>query len=276
MKKGAISYRRNIEHFVLLARRQYKRWRKHKTSSRNKCPVPRKTFTTDVHDQIPKYYVPQLLSQMTVLKVDELLFLSYTMDSSTVFRVKHDENLWKDIWKKIINLYGCEQPLKPNKLSQSVPELKKKIDLFLTNNVEFLAEVPSVKVIPCAHSEPNSLEEQRHFHDSERRPATNRTELSHALRIANKAQTELVITAEKLTRPTASEILVFMLSDLDRTFDPEKTHSIPIAYGLKGYSLRSDVMRSMISFVRSECQKVGLSVPVVSFDGQWSRVGVRD
>ncbi|CAG2250716.1 unnamed protein product [Mytilus edulis] len=43
-----------------------------------KCPYPGKTFTTPVQYAIPKYYIPQILCEMAVLKTDKLIFLSYS------------------------------------------------------------------------------------------------------------------------------------------------------------------------------------------------------
>ena len=40
-----------------------------------------------------------------------------------------------------------------------------------------------------------------------------------------------------LTRPRATEIIVFMMSDLDRYYKPEIPHAIPVAIGMTGYSL---------------------------------------
>ena len=40
--------------------------------------------------------------------------------------------------------------------------------------------------------------------------------------------------------------------------------------------MKSDVMRSMIECVLEECYKRGLYTPVVSFDGQWFFLAVRD
>lgn len=87
---------------------------------------------------------------------------------------------------------------------------------------------------------------------------------------------KLFTEADHLTKLIASEILVFMLSDVDRKFKPEMPHAIPIAYGLKGYSLKSESLRNMINHVVQTCHASGLHVPVISFDGQWARIAMRD
>lgn len=83
-------------------------------------------------------------------------------------------------------------------------------------------------------------------------------------------------SAYNLTRTRASEFLGFMISDVDRNYREEEFHSVPIAFGLKGYSLSNKVMREMMEYVLLECHNRGLYTPVCSFDGQWYRMTVHD
>ncbi|OWF39409.1 hypothetical protein KP79_PYT22952 [Mizuhopecten yessoensis] len=82
--------------------------------------------------------------------------------------------------------------------------------------------------------------------------------------------------AYKLNRVKANEFLGIMISDLDRMSSMTSIPSVPIAFGLKGYSLPTDTLRNVLEFVLTECEKAGLYVPVCSFDGQWSLVTVTD
>lgn len=70
-----------------------------------KCQYPGKKFTTDVPYQIPERYVPQLLSEMVVLDVTELLFLSWTEKSSTVVKVQFDDALWLKMLQTCCDIY---------------------------------------------------------------------------------------------------------------------------------------------------------------------------
>lgn len=44
-------------------------------------------------------------------------------------------------------------------------------------------------------------------------------------------------------RKKASEILAFIITDTDRLSNPEYPHHLPIAYGLKGYSMSGSDLR---------------------------------
>jgi hypothetical protein len=87
-----------------------------------KCPMPNKVFTTPVMYKIPTYYIPQILAEMHVLDVNELLFLSYTTESTTVLKVKHDEQLMSDIYDEARRVY-LDEKVKPHKLSKTVTRL---------------------------------------------------------------------------------------------------------------------------------------------------------
>lgn len=67
-----------------------------------------------------------------------------------------------------------------------------------------------------------------------------------------------------------------MISDLDRQYREEEMHAVPIAYGLKGYSLLNSVMRDIMEYVLLECSKRVFFTPICSFDGQWYKMTARD
>ena len=74
-----------------------------------KCPTPGK-YKLPVHYEIPTYYVCQLLAEMAALKVRDLIFVSYSKESSTLFKVTFDEDLWSEINNESQTLYLCHKP----------------------------------------------------------------------------------------------------------------------------------------------------------------------
>ena len=67
---------------------------------------------------------------------------------------------------------------------------------------------------------------------------------------------------------SATEILVFMANDLDRTFHMEINNAHPIAYALKGSSLSNEVFGKMLEHVINKCEEKGLEIRATSSDGQ--------
>ncbi|KAL5016421.1 hypothetical protein ScPMuIL_006010 [Solemya velum] len=212
---------------------------------------------------------------MVALGVKELLFLCYTSDTITAFLVKHSEALWQKLLAEMIRLYGSQSPVKPTKISPVVSELRADINMFLKQNVEFLGEFPSIVATACTHHPAGNTNEPVHIH-SPRDPRRKRDLPLGSLRRVMTRSASVVEDSDRLTKPLSAEILVFMLSDLDRLPTLEQPRAVPIAYGLKGYSMKTEVMRKMISHVRRACVDAGLAVPVIAYDGQWNRVSIRD
>ena len=53
---------------------------------------------------------------------------------------------------------------------------------------------------------------------------------------------QLVDEAYELELKKAAAILAFLLSDTDCMHDPEHPNQVCVAYGLKGYSLTTDIL----------------------------------
>ncbi|MEW8542406.1 MAG: YqaJ viral recombinase family protein, partial [Candidatus Thiodiazotropha sp.] len=240
-----------------------------------KCPAPKPlpVFRPIVHYDLPKYYIPQVLAEMAVLGTDRLLYVCYTEESTTVHLVEFSQSIWDKICDEVKSIYGKENPKRPTKRSSHVAKLLTDIEEFKKTNVTFLCEVQSSKGLECREMI-SDLHGKLCFHIN---PGTSEETLN--IRTVQTWLYECLTCLEssyQLTRNRASEFLGFMISDLDRLYKEEELHAVPIAYGLKGYSLSTQTLRAMMEYVLFECHKRGLYVPVCSCDGQWHRVAVRD
>ena len=74
----------------------------------------------------------------------------------------------------------------------------------------------------------------------------------------------------------ASELLLFVACDSDREFKKDVPSCIPIAYGLKGKSIRLQTARKMIDVVLNNLHEKGVNVLAQSLDGQWAQIVFRD
>ena len=79
-----------------------------------------------------------------------------------------------------------------------------------------------------------------------------------------------ICEAHDLCRRKAIEVLLFVLTDTDREYSKDKPNAIPIAYALKGKSLKVSTCRQMINDVCNFLQQNGINVLVEAYDGQWS------
>ena len=91
-----------------------------------KCKTPN-IYTTDVYYEIPNYYITHLLCEMYDYKCNKLFFTCWSRQSTTVFRVGFDEDLWQCIWDEICALYESDSLKRPTKFPDSVVRIKAKI-----------------------------------------------------------------------------------------------------------------------------------------------------
>ena len=82
--------------------------------------------------------------------------------------------------------------------------------------------------------------------------------------------------AHDLCRITATEVLSFLLTDTDREYSKDKPNAIPIAYALKGKSLKVSTCRQMMNDVHNSLKQNGINVLVEAYDGQWSGLVFRN
>ena len=80
----------------------------------------------------------------------------------------------------------------------------------------------------------------------------------------------------EICRKKATEVVVWLLSDTDRSWNIEVPHSLPVAYAMKGYSLPIKPMRDMHEHILNECREKGIEVVCSCFDGQWIKLATRD
>ena len=249
-----------------------------------KCPVPGKKFTTDVHYAIPKYYITQILAEMAALECEELLYVSWTPESTTILKAIFDEDLWEKIKTELQEVYGgnCTRP---SKKRPAVASLLSDINKYTTEKVTLICEMPSVVSMKCCHStfDPGS---QCYMMKHEACESNEKLEKEAMLKRLQLSIQSLmtIISKEKVTlvdmyniaRVPAKEVLVAVLSDLDRTHGPGNIHGVPVAYGLSGYSFKVKSMRSMMEEVITKCYERNIPVKSLSTDGQFSHLAVRD
>ena len=238
-----------------------------------KCPYPGKVYTTPVHYKLPVRYVPPI--EMVTLNVNSLLYISYSEQSTVVLVADFDQDLWDKLCKVTTDLYPPDNATYPKRIHPDIKGIRKDMEAYTVNKVRKLCEVQSVKAIQCRHDQSAVTEphHQTHSHNVNLNARETRTDdLQNTLHKAG----ECINHAYQLCRLKASEVLVFLLANLDRIQKHEVKHAVPVAYACKGYSMKTDTMRHMIRCVLEECYNRGLYTPIVAIDGQWYNIAVRD
>ncbi|CAG2256016.1 unnamed protein product [Mytilus edulis] len=237
-----------------------------------KCPSP-SDFRTPVHYDMPIRYIPQVLSEMASMNVEELIYLCWTDESSTVFRVHFDTDTWKLITEEAQNVYLKETPKCPTRLSAESKVIKERLHIFRENNCEFICEVASCKGerIGCSYLVDGSPYVYPTCNTEERNNLTV-DEMDSIFSSINTCINE----AYQICRKKATEVIVWILADTDRIFNPDVPYAIPIAYAMKGYSLGTKPMREMHEDVLRMCHEKQINVVASCFDSQWAKLSTRD
>ena len=242
-----------------------------------KCPMPGKKHKTDVQYELPVYYTTQMLSQMAAKKLQEAVFISFTPDSVTYIRAKFDHDLWTRIWKLTMKYYGSSDSVRPSRRDPDIPTILNDLKSY-AKKCEFIAEFPSLRSVSCscAFADDPSTMFGHHTTDStiERTETMTWEELSVVL----QKSSDTLYTAYNIVRRPAKEVLVTVISDIERQASGNDTiaHAVPIHHGLSGFSLPMDAVRQILNQVIAAVHERQLNIKAVTFDGQFLEIAVVD
>lgn len=241
----------------------------------NKCKAPT-SYSKHAYYNIPHYYIPQLLSEMSACNCDKLLFTCRSEESMSVFEVKNNPRLWEKCWRELISVYAAEDRSRPKRFSKTRKQLQDDIIAFQSTNTTLIGEFPSTKVVSRNTTQLVSDDTHNPYIRAGKCSRQERqVELSDVQNTLETLKMWFIDTYECLPS-VASEILVFMVSDLDRMYNMESENAHIVAYAMKGPSMRNDILRKMIHDVISTCEKHDLKIVLTSSDGQWHQYGFTD
>ncbi|CAC5392113.1 unnamed protein product [Mytilus coruscus] len=161
---------------------------------------------------------------MAAMDVKELMYLCWTEESSTVFRAKFDADLWKLVTDEIKDVYLCQTPKRPTRLSERSKLISEKIEVYRKTMVTFLCEIPSVKATSREIS-------QTHVNSPYVFPVVTKGSVDQStenieLTLCNVNR--VIDETYEICRRKATEVLVWLLSDTNRCWNIE----IPPLYPL--------------------------------------------
>ena len=221
-----------------------------KVAVEKKCPV------FDIYTEFPHRYYLQCQAEIDVLNVEWLLFVCWTENLTSAFRVLRDKDTFQTAMRIAMKLYNDSDCRKPTKIDPDAKKLKEDIQE-RSKNVELIGLFPSAK-------------------------SNNLTDM-HSVSVSSIDQYTSTICDVKnakmdlyeLCRQRASEAVVFLCTDLNRSWNKEELKCAPVAWFPKGYSLKVTTMRHIAEHVHNMCHDAGVHVPCESFDGQWHNIVVR-
>ena len=241
-----------------------------------KCPF---SFTQGfpVYDSVPKRYIPQCLMEQLATQSKDQLLLCWTPESSTLFKVQENKYITDWLVWEVTNEYYSNPQRRPTKLLPEVKMMKTEISAH-ASQCEFLGEFPSALSI-CKDANQQSNEYVEYGSPYVNSISTNEGSSTCQSTITIEEVCQTLMKSEKVLKDIrrmyqkkASEVVVFTLSDSDRSWKREIGHGLPFGYFFKGYSLTIECMRNIAAKMLHSCTQNGIHVPCSTFDGQWFKL----
>ncbi|XP_071172850.1 uncharacterized protein [Mytilus edulis] len=240
-----------------------------------KCSYSSYKFNTPVYYKIPTRYICQTMLEMRSMGCQECIFLCWTEESTTVFKLRLNQRLIALIINESVDVFYSENDKPPSKLSSRAKEIKE-LCKDISNSSTFIGEFPSV--LGTLHTNELIIDQDNlPYQTFQTTTPTLKKDYCEKEMISTLVSASTVLKeACQLNRKKASEVIPIMLSTVDRISNPETGHAQPIGYFLRGYSVSTDVMRNIAEDFMQACFVNGIHVPVQTFDGQWINLVVRD
>lgn len=232
-----------------------------------KCPFPQYAGATPVFYNVKERHIVQSLAEAYVLGADEHLYISWSKQSSTVFRMKCNVNLLKKVFDEVNRLYYAEIPKRPTRIEAETRKINDEVKAEVFK-AELLCEIPSV----VASSKPATRQNTKSpYYQTVKTSSAIDTDLqiTDVVQCLVKCK-KTILEAYSFQKPVASEVMIYLLSDMDRTWKQEIGHGLPVAFLYKGYSFPMTTARGISEKVPKACDDKAIHVSCVAFDGQFA------
>ena len=234
-----------------------------------KSPYPH-PLKLPVQYETPRYYVIQCITHMALTGSDSNWFGSVGPKSVLLINCTFNEDLWDNLWPWIKEFLDKKKPVAKNWIKTIVKDFGPQLDDYIQHSTEMIGEVPLVhteedrtKFMKAGLFTPYHLPKLRY------RSGRSRKEVLALVHTALDKACTLMKDSFHIMRAEASKIIAFLASDSTRVPDSNLPPHIPVAYGLKGYSLPMTTMCKMISDVRDQCMDFNVNIRCKVYDGQF-------
>ena len=233
-----------------------------------KAPIGN-AYKTPVHYEVPERYISQTILESDVEESQKgTLYLCWSNESTTLFEVPPGKEIADSIYKITDSLYHIQIPKRPSRISEDSRNLKEQLRSHVGKCI-FIGEFPSVKGLLGHDSHTGT---NMNADDTEN---VNTCHYDELLKAMLKGKTS-VQECYELLRQHASQVVVYLLADLDRLWKPEQPHAVPVLYFYRGYSLPMKIVRKLTDYCKAECKKKGIDIVITCSDGEFLPLMVHD
>ena len=170
---------------------------------------------------------------MKVKNTLKALNCSYNKESTTFILLDFSPTLWYEVWCLIEELCGGIHPQKSKSNAKFKEMLKHKLMEYIQENSNLVAELPSCVAVHremehVTHNVPYFIPPEPSF------TLTSSQSIANEIKVICANSIQMLQEGFQLLHNKASEILAFIITDLDKKFSATIPTYMPAAYGLKG------------------------------------------
>ena len=230
--------------------------------------------------QLPHYNACQVLTHMKAVDCNVSVFVSCGLQSTSVSFVDFDNDTWNKLFNFSKEMFADPEIRKPTESQPECVKLKSDLKEYCENNCVLIAEIPTLLTVDdqtlVTSRMPSERNKMYRIRKDIGRSTVDWQSINDQIIDLCDENRELLQKCNEALRRKATELLLFVASDTDREFNKDVPSCIPIAYGLKGKSIRMDTARKMINVLRNDLKDKGLRILAESLDGQWAPMVFRD
>ena len=174
------------------------------------------------------------------------------------------------MWLYITKYYDCPKPNYPKSVTEIKNDLNRLLSDYLQSNVDVVCEIPRIECKPCnlqlTHKF-SACHVPRSLQDPNENVMFDGNFQDFCFECA-----DIIEEGINFLHIEATEILAFVATDCQRTYQSGIPPHLPIAYGLRGPSLPNAVMQNIVNDIRDELQFNDTTVLCEVYDGQFHKL----
>ena len=242
-----------------------------------KCMYPTQ-YKAPVAYSCPKWYVMQILAKMVVLGCRKLLLCFYSNLTMVVIECEFDGALWGKIWREVKSYLDKPRPQLLQRIKDITGNLGDELEIYSKTCCTVVGKFPSVA---ASTGSPKIIVDRRlpfnpYFSGSACSSMHRQSNMSGSadsdLSTIIEAMRDNCLEGINYLRNEATDIIAFVVADIQRLHRPGIPPHIPVAYAMKSASLTTNIMRLMLADVREACHKHNARIMCEITDGEFLKI----
>ena len=221
-----------------------------------------------------KKFAVNCLVTMRLTQKLKCLYVTVGTTSVSFCFVTFEQSVWKKLYRHLRDHYDQMPARIPDKLGELKHELNALLDTYIQQKASVICELPRLRGVEQMTIEPQQF--SAYVKPAFVSKSSTSILLEDDFEIISYDVCRLIEEGFNHLRVEASEILAFVATNPHRITVQGIPPHLPIAYGLRGHSMTTTVMRSMLCDIMKKLDEGNISVLCEVYDGQFHKLITRD